>query len=350
MGNPQNASLSAEGFRFYSWIDPITDEETKVLSVTSIRKLVGEPYNLVRWQIANVVDAVLGTRKRTVIGPRGGVSEKRLVEEFPSEFAARYDATRGEQAKVDEVKAWLREQADEPRNVAAIRGTIVHESIEKNVAFDRVERPYVEMMYANLSAKDRAKASKGVQDEDVFFVRNAVRQYWAMREAVRFVIIAREVQVFNLTAGYAGSFDALVWMVPDGWSGKLPKAADITIEWVRGHGGYLCLLDWKTSKDVYTDQIVQLHAYLSAEFVGSDGIKDPRLTDLLAATQRAALVHIRPNKWGFHEFAYTEAVVLAFLGSVAFARFLATYPHPSVLFARDLSGTAPEEELVDVGS
>jgi hypothetical protein len=352
VGNPQNASLNADGFRFYSWIDPITDVETKVLSVTSIRKLVGESYNLVRWQIANVMDAALGTRKRTVIGPRGGVSEKRLIEDYPSEFAQLYDAAKGDQSKVDEVRKWLREQAEEPRNLGAIRGTVVHESIEKNVSYDRVERPYVEMMYANLSAKDRAKAKKGVQDEDVYFVRNAMRQYWAMRRhpEIRFVIIAREVQVFNLTAGYAGSFDALVWMVPEGWTGPLPKANEITLDWIRKHGGYLCLLDWKTSKDVYTDQVVQLHAYLSAEFVGSDGIIDNRMTDLLLATKRAALVHIRPNKWGFHEFEYSDFVTYAFLGSVAFARFLAAYPHPSVLFTRDLTGSAPEEELVDVSA
>lgn len=348
MGPPKNASLNGDGFRFYRWVDAITGEETAVLSVTSIRKLCGEPFNLVRWQLNNIIDAVLGTQKRTVIGPRGGVSEKRQVFEFPSEFASKYDATEGTQGAIDEVRKWLNETADTPRNVAAVRGTITHAAIEGNVAWDRVERPYVEAAFAGLSQRDRTKMKNGVSDQDVSFVRNGVRQYWDMREHVPFVIIARELQVFNLTAGYAGSFDALVWMVPADWGSKpLPKARDITLTWVKEHGGgtgQLVLLDWKTSKGVYTDQVVQAHAYLSAEFVGTDGIIDRRLTDLLLAARIGGLVHIRPNAWAVHLFKYEEATVRAFLGSVAFARFLAANPEPFSIFTTTIKGESPEED------
>jgi hypothetical protein len=350
---PKNSSQNGDGFRFYRWTDAVTGEETDVLSVTSIRKLCGESFNLVNWQLANLADAALGTMKRTVVGPRGGIKDKRVIEEYPSEFAVKYDEAAGDQKKIDELRKWLRESADEPRNIAAVRGTIVHEAIEKNVEWDRIERPYIEAAFANLSSRDKRKAKKGVQDEDVHFVRNAVRQYWAMRTTLPFVIIAREVQVFNLTAGYAGSFDALVWLlgkfdsqgnfIPmDVDRASLPKGRDITVETIRRHGGMLVLADWKTSKDVHTDQVVQATAYLSAEFVGSDGVIDRRLTDLLQAATTGALVHIRPNQWSFHMFDWTPEVVRAFLGSVAFARFLAKFSKPQSLFTHEFRGESEE--------
>ena len=233
-----------------------------------------------------------------------------------------------------------------------MRGTITHEAIEKNVEWDRIERPFVENAFAGLSSRDRNKMRDGVSDQDVSFVRNGVRQYWDMRQHVPFVIIARELQVFNLTAGYAGSFDALVWMVPDDWGSRpLPKGSEITLPWVKAEGGsvdQIVLLDWKTGKGVYTDQVVQAHAYLSAEFVGSDGIVNRRLTDLLLAARRGGLVHIRPNAWAVHLFEYEEEIVRAFFGSVAFARFLAKHPEPFGMFTKTYKGESPEEDESDL--
>jgi hypothetical protein len=353
VSDPKNASLSGEGFRFYRWTDRATGHETDVLSVTSIRKLCGESYNLVNWQMANLVDAALGTQKRTVIGPRGGVSEKREVFEFPSEFAAKYVETEGEQGAIDTLRKWLRERAEEPKNVPGVRGTMVHEAIEKNVAWDRIERPYVEAAFARLSNRDRGKVKRAVNDEDVFFVRNAVRHYWAMREETPMIVLAREVQCWNLSAGYAGTFDALVWLLGSYEDGKfvpIPAAAQAkarsikqpTLADIVAVGGELVLLDWKTSKGIYTDQVVQAHAYLAAEFVGTDGVIDKRLTQLLTAAHRGGLAHIRPNGWALHLFPYEPVVTYAFLGSVAFARFLARYPKPTALFSENLSGMSSE--------
>ena len=355
MSGPANATLSGDGFRFYRWTDAVTGEEYDLLSVTSIRRLCGEPFRLVNWQMANLADAALGTMKRVVIGPRGGVSEKRIIEEYPSEFAQKYDAAQGDQKAVDELRRWLREQADSPKNIAAVRGTIVHEAIERNIQWDMIERPYVEAAFANLSAKDKKKAKKGVQEEDVFFVRNAVRQYWGMRSEVPMVILAREVQVFNLTAGYGGSFDAMIWLLGDITEdgefapldidrSTLPKASEVTVEDVHRIGGLLVLIDWKTATDLHTDNVVQAHAYLSAEFAGRDGMVDRRITDLLLAATYGGLAHIRPNKWGLHIFKWEPEVVRAFLGSVAFARFLAKYPDPDRLFVTQFVGESAETD------
>jgi hypothetical protein len=348
----RDGSLNGDGFRFYRWADPKTGEPTDVLSVTSIRRLCGEPYMLVAWQLANLADCALGTQKRQVIGPRGGVSEKRTVFEYPSDFMRRYTMTEGKQDAIDALRKWLRQQADEPRNVAAMRGTMTHEAIEKDVPWDRIERPYVEDAFAKLSSRDRVSVARDVVDEDVNFVRNSVRHYWDMRQKVRMVIVAREVQVYNLSAGYAGTADALVWLLPDGVivpEHILKHPDSITIDTVRQWGGELAIFDWKTATDLHTDNVVQAHAYLAAEFVGhmedEVGVIDHRLTDLLQAAQWGGLAHIRPDGWKLALFPFDPAVVRAFLGSVAFARFLAQHPSPQPIFTKVMAGASEEEEV-----
>jgi hypothetical protein len=336
--------LNGDGFRFYRYDPGDGSAPVDLLSVTSIRTLCGEGFGLVNWKLANLADAVLGTQKRTVIGPRGGVSDQRQVFEFPSEFARQYAATDGNQGKLDQLRSWLREQAEEPRNIAAMRGSIVHGAIEGNHAWDRIERPYVEAAFDGLSSRDRKRIKRSVTDEDVAFVRNAVRQYWALREAVPMVILAREVRVLNLTAGYAGTFDALVWVLPKGDQVRYPGADEVTVATVAQLGGYIALLDWKTAKDVHTDNVVQAHAYLSAEFAIVDGVKDQRLTALLEAAQSGGIAHIRPDGYGLYLFDYSEEVVGAFLGSLMFARLLARYPKPDSIFRATIAGKSEETD------
>lgn len=334
-------------FRFYRYDPEDGSEPVDLLSVTSIRSLCGEPYNLVNWKLANIVDAVLGTMKRTVVGPRGGVKDVRQVWEYPSEFSRMYDESKGQQGPIDALRKWLRDRADEPRNIAAIRGTLVHDAIEKNVQWDRIDRNYIEAMLANMSKRDRDKMPK-VGDEDVFFVRNAVRQYWDMRRQVPMVILAREVRVVNLTAGYAGTFDALVWLLPEGESPNDFIADKVTQEDIDRIGGRIVLLDWKTAAGIHTDYVVQLHAYLAAEFAITDGKRNERITDMLVAAQEGGLVHIRPNGWGMHLFPFAAETVRAFLGSVAFARFIAKYPDPTPIFTEVVKGESREDDP-DVG-
>lgn len=349
-------------FRFYRWEDPATGETTDLLSVTSVRQLVGESYQLVAWKMANLADAALGTMKRTVIGPRGGVKDVRQVFEFPCEFARMYNESEGQQERIDALRAWLREQADEPRNVAAARGTMVHAALERNVPWDRIERPWVENEFANLSQKDRKRIRRAVSDEDINFVRNSVRHYWDMRESVPMVLLAREVRVVNVSVGYAGTFDALAWLLgtvneagefiamsPDRIArARALDAEAVTMADIADIGGTLTLLDWKTSAGVHTDQVVQAHAYLSAEFAVVAGHRHQRFTDMLEGAMFGGLAHIRPNGWALHLFRYEPEAVRAFLGSVAFARFLARNAEPTAMFAASLTGgSLAEDEEVD---
>lgn len=337
--------LNGKDFRFYRYDPEDGSDPVDLLSVTSIRTLCGEPYLLVRWKLANMADTVLGTMKRTTIGPRGGVRETRQVWEFPGEFARRYTETGGAQSKIDELRKWLTEKSDEPRNIAAARGKMVHRAIERNVAWDRIDRNYLESAFAELSGRDQRELARGINDEDINFVQNSMRHYWQMRAERPIVILAREVRVVNLTVGYAGTFDALLWILPDTLPrDDAPKGHTVTVEDIARLGGRLVLVDWKTATDIHTDYVVQAHAYMSAEFAVVEGKRDRRVTDLLNAATEGGVVHIRPNGCRMHLFRYNEEVARAFLGSAIFARLLARYPEPAALWSETFVTGEPEEE------
>lgn len=346
---PTNARVNSDGLRIYTWEDAVTGERHELLSVTSISKLAGENFQLVNWQLNNLLDTMMGTVKRQAIGKRGKPLKDKFIyvpETYPSEFVQRYLAADGSQPKITALRAWAREQADSPRNIAAIRGTIAHKAVERNLRWQQIERPWVEATFMDLSQRDRAKRPDGVLDDDVLFVRRSVANYWDMRTNVPFVIIAREPQVINLTAGYGGSADLLLWFLPKDYDGSpLPKAHELTLKLIQSIGGYTAVGDLKTSKGVFTDHVVQVHAYGAGEFVGEDGIVNRRLSDILQSTQRGVLLHVRPDKWGVHTFDFNEPTFRAFFGSLAFARFVFEHPRPYDLFIENHEGSAPEEEV-----
>lgn len=359
---PRNASLNASGFRFYEWVEDGLDP-VRVLSVTSIRRLTGINWVLSEWMVGNVVRLACGIRKVTVIGPKGGVKEKYVNDgDFPGEFVRRMAGTHGHDDKIDAVRKWLRETADEPRDVAAVRGSVVHKLIELGMTNDRLEVEIIDQYLTDEWRDDKRVANPLITDDDRNFVRNGVRQYWNMRAEVPFVILAQEPQVWNLTAGYAGSADVLLWFLgefeedgtfiplelPDGqdlkyWQREASRGK-VTVETVAAVGGTVALGDWKTSKGVYTDHVIQMHAYLAGEFIGSDGKRDQRLTDLLSSMMTAVLFHIRPDGWAVDFVDFSQRILYGFLGSVAFARLIAEYPKPEPLFTHSIRGSAPETE------
>lgn len=350
---PRNASINAGGFRIYVWEDKETGELTDVLSVTSIRKLAGMPHGLVEWQLKNVVNLAMGVRQITRIGPRGGVKKAYVADgEAPGAFAAKLIEADGDETKLARVRKWLRDEADEPRDVAAVRGSVVHKMIEENVELAHADDAAIHKAFERQWADEKNKIKRTITEQDYAFVRHCLRNYWDMRANVPFVILAQEPQVWNLTAGYAGSADVLIWFLPEGtpielvsvWQERADKGT-ITIEEIEKVGGVLCLGDWKTSPAVYTDHVVQGTAYLAAEFVGRDGVKDERLTAILKATLQLALINIRPDKWHIHYAKFQAPVLRAFLGSVAFARFLAIHDKPDKLFTDEQSGAADTEGI-----
>lgn len=379
---PKNASINAGGFRIYDWAGGESDlhvqyeatEPTQLLSVTSIRALAGEPIPLVNWKMNNLVNVAMGTRQVPAIGKRGRPLKGKMTiakdGPFPGEFVTRMMETRGQQGSLEEVKAWLREQADEPRNVAAVRGSVVHKMIEMNLPMRVIDEDVIRQRFAAQWAEENNRVKPEVTAEDVAFAEDGMANYWDMRVNVPFVVVAQEPQVFNLKAGYAGSADVFIWFLgywqtvrigadendedmyetvfvalpdADALQDKYQKMADkkqVTAALIEGVGGQVAVGDWKTSKGVYTNHVVQTTAYMAGEFVAEDGVIDARLSDILALAMLGMVIHIRPDKWAVDLFEYRQDVLRAFLGSVAFARFLALHQRPEGLFVYTLSGSA----------
>lgn len=382
---PKNATVRGDGFRVYQWPGGDTElnrkynavEPADLLSVTSIKSLAGESFQLVAWKIANVVNIAMGVRKETRIGPRGGVKEVYVKDgPFPGEFVARMIASDGKQDSLDENRKWLRAAADEPRDIAAVRGTIVHKMIELGLPLSMVDEDMIRNRFDLQWKEERRRVPPEVTEHDVNFVMNAMRQYWDMRSSVPFVIIAQEPQVFNLTVGYGGSADALLWFLgtfeqvrvgadendedvyetvfvpiegedPAKWQ-KAANKGLLTLADIERIGGTLAVGDWKTSKSVYTAHIVQTVAYMSGEFIAEDSLIDERLTAILRRTSLGLVIHIRPDQWGVEFFDYREDILTAFIGSAVYARFLAQYKEPTALFTHSVHGKAPETEDSEV--
>lgn len=375
---PANASVNGDGFRMYEWpgATPGADlellqrygatEPHAVLSVTSIRTLAGEPFQLVNWKVGNVVNVAMGQRAgdwRDYSKSKRGRLVHGYIKDgpFPGEFMTRLVATRGNEVQMDDLRRWLRESADEPRDVAAVRGSVVHKLIELNAPLDRVTEESVRERFDKQWAEEKRKVKPAVTDEDVFFVVNAMANYWDMRLHVPFVVLAQEPQVWNLEAGYAGSLDGLFWFLGHFDSnndfvplpGATPEliadwqrratAGTVSLDDIRAVGGFVAVGDWKTSKGVYTNHVVQVTAYMGATFVGRDGVIDPRLTAILEACMTGVLVHIRPNSWAVDPFVWNEGTFMAFLGSCTFARFLAMNKRPDDLFIKTIRGSANGE-------
>jgi hypothetical protein len=357
---PENASNNEYGFRLYDWPGGDSDlhreygadQPATVISVTAARSVVGIPFQLQAWQLANVVNLATGQR-RAEWRDYSKSTRGRLVKgykkdgPFPGEFVTRMVATNGDEEKLTEVRAWLKQTADEPRDIAAVRGSVVHKMIEMRVPLKALSEDIIRWYIDQQWDQEKRAVLPTVTDEDVDFVGDCVANYWAMREAVPFVIIAQEPQVWNLKAGYAGSADVLIWFLPPSekdrikhWQEQADKG-NVTAELIGGIGGHTALGDWKTSPDVYTGHVVQGTAYLAATFIGRNGEIDDRLSRILRGTMQGLIIKIRPDGWETDTFEYREDVSLAFFGEIALARFLLTYGKPTELFTETLSGSAP---------
>jgi len=376
---PRNASQNADGFRFYPWPGGDTEvnrrynavEPSDLLSVTSIKTLAGEAYQIVAWKISNIVNLATGTRKVTRIGPRGGVNEVYVKDgPFPGEFVRRMIESDG--SNVDDMRSWLRSTAEQPRDVAAVRGSVVHKMIEDGLPLDMIDAELIRKRMTLQWQSEKVKIKPDILDDDINFVTNAMAQYWDMRRHVPFIVISKEPQVYNLTAGYGGSADVILWFLghfEEVFAGQNEDGADVfdvifvplpdaeailpalqkaatkgtlTLEQIEAVGGTLGVGDWKTSKGVYTSHVVQTVAYMAGEFIATDGVIDVRQSDILAATALGAVIHIRPDHWevDLFDFSKRQDALRAFLGSLAYARFLAMHKQPGPLFIYSLSGRA----------
>lgn len=233
---PRNARTDDDGLRFYSW------QGEQYPSVTTIRRMAGLPFGLHQWTITQVVN--------------------RAVDRF-DELDARL-AGRTDPEVIKSVKTWLRQAAIEERDKAANLGKRVHKA-----------------------AADGVPAGKAPVDI-AWYLRQF--QHWQETEGIE--VIATEKQVYNLTYGYAGSFDIFA----------------------RLKTGEPAIVDIKSGNQTYADHVLQVCGYALGEFIGEDDVVDTKLTSLLHDVSRLALLHLRPNGWAWEEVRVDAELVEAFLG------------------------------------
>jgi hypothetical protein len=189
-------------------------------------------------------------------------------------------------------KTWLRKGASEARELAASLGTRVHD------------------------AATSGKELGDVADD----IRPFLRQYKAWLEDSGATILTAERQAWNLSRGYAGSFD-LMAMMPD---------------------KRVAIIDIKTGKGTYPEHALQVCAYSMAEFVGEDDKVDSEATEWLLDAEVMALLHLRPEGWRWEEVRVDKHLVSAFDGLLAFAKWAHENQKMDGLLVTSEKGAAPK--------
>lgn len=249
---PRNARTDpATGIRYYTW------HGRDLPSVTTIRHLAGVPRRLHEWSISQVV--------------------ARAIERIGRYHAL---ASSGLPADLEEFRSDLRQAAVDKREARAALGKAIHAAVEGRLAITQV----------GLDIAPR------------------LRQHIAWRNESAVEVLGRELQVWNLTVGYAGSIDLL---------GRFPD-------------GSIWVVDDKTGGDshqtgLYADQLLQLLPYLMAEFVGADDVVDEDLTALLHQASGVALLHLIDTGWEFRSLEATPWAWRAFLGLLEYSVWSAAH-------------------------
>lgn len=250
---PRNSRTDPKtGIRYYEW------QGRWLPSVTTIRSLAGVPRRLHESSITKVV--------------------ARAIERMPTYHGL---LEGGDPEDAEWVRKDLRAASTEHRDRKAALGTAVHSAIEGRLPLTQVGPD----------------------------IAPRVRQHmnWTAGSGVE--VLAREVQVWNLEVGYAGTIDLLgrfpdgsVWVVDDKTGGE----------------------DW--DEGLYPEQVLQLVPYLMGEFIGNDGVRDERLTALLHQATGVGILHLLDKGWEFRSLRATEAEWRAFRGLLAFAQWAADNP------------------------
>ena len=182
------------------------------------------------------------------------------------------ELAKADPAAVQVVRHRLRKAATDERDAAADLGTAVH---------------------------DAAATSKAMGDVDPK-VAPRLRHYLDWLRQSGAVVLGSEFQCWNLTVGYAGTADLLC------------RFPDDSI-WV---------VDLKTGKGIYGEYALQLLAYLMAEFIGEDDVRDESLTALLRQVKGMAVLHLADDHWEFVSLRADAETWTAFRGLLAFGLWM----------------------------
>lgn len=259
---PRNAVTDPRsGLRFYQW------QGRRLVSVTSARRAAGIPHTLHQWVVSQVIAKAL---------------------ESWSELTAMLRSD--DPAAPTLVRSRLRAGATAERDRKAALGTAVHDA----------------------AATGRSLADVPAE------VAPFLRQYLDWLEKSKAEVLLAERQAWNLTVGYAGTFD-LIARFPD------------DSRWI---------IDLKTGAGIYPDHGQQLMAYRQAEFIGNDDVVDEAATEILRSVTGIAVLHLAARSWEFVSIRPDPEMWRAFRGLLAFGTWMADNPDLSALTLGSRKGAA----------
>jgi hypothetical protein len=259
---PRNARTDrGSGMRFYTW------NGVEYPSVTTLRRMAGISFPLHQWAISQVVNRAVDS-----------ISDQNRM------------LSTNDPLVVQAAKTWLRLAADEERDRAASLGKRVHSAASEGKPLGKVDPDVVPYL----------------------------RQYQNWLDETGFKVLRSESQCFNLSKGYAGSFDLL----------GIDKDGDIHV------------VDLKTGKNTYPEHALQVTAYSLAEFVGEDDVIDTDATAWLRAANSMSLLHVRPEGWEWQRIDIDRYMVVAFNGLLAFAKWAHAHPDMGDLLDFSTGGAA----------
>jgi hypothetical protein len=218
-----------------------------------------------------------------------------------------------EKNRREEARRWLRQAATEERDAKAALGTAVHELAAAG------RRP--EDVPDGLTIRRDGAAI----EVDGVAVRRRLAHYLDWLAVSGAEPLLRERQVWHLGIGYAGTFDLVARM----------------------RDGSLWMVDLKTGAGTYAEHLLQLLAYLMAEFVGEEGTIDEAATALLHEVSGMAVLHLAGDGWEFLALRPDAAAWSAFRGLVAFAMWTLANPDLAALTVGRRSGAAARERTRD---
>ena len=265
---PGNASIGDNGLRTYPW------QGRNLISATSLRQACGIPYALARWMQGQVALAALNSPT--------------AVKLYADSI---YQAeTKGDPLVVEtltkDAKAFLLSEANSKRDKAASRGTDIHELIATG-------------------AMAEGMPVEGVPTE----LRGAVRQFHKACSDLGLTILLQERQVYNLSLGYAGSFDLIV---------RLPD-------------GRIVLVDIKTGAGIYIDHAIQLALYRYGEFIGANDVIDNEATDILHSVSGLAILHLGDESYEWIDVPLSKRLGEAVVAQAVLANFYVEFPNIEAL-------------------
>lgn len=329
---PRNARTDPDsGLRWYRW------QDREVVSVTSARSMAGLSFNLAAWQLARVCDrATLEHGTLTGMLNRERRKRERNLEEN----------------RVKEARAWLRAAPEELRDYAATRGNAVHEAAEKAIPVDwigdyrkvKLRVPLLDEFGVQQVTDAGTKRIHTIErrgydlvvPEGAEIVSDMVIPAAEIADRVRqdrdwlavsgAEILLTESQVWNLTLGYAGSFDRLV---------RFPN-------------GELWIIDLKTGDQSFSDYVLQQCGYLMAEFVGADDVINEPATKLLHQVSGVGILHLHADSWEFLRLSIDERTWAAFRGLLAFATWTSDHAsEDTFVVARRRGSDQPTPPVID---